>query len=432
MTIRCCANASQNGAVVGVLTGIGRSKVVMSCQSPCEDERRLLGQDAAVAGHEGAVAVGDLGRARAAHDLAGGIADVVHSARQSRLAETELAAGGVEREVAAEGEVVAGDELHALALLAEAGVLQRQQHGDGVAVIDRHHVHLLAAQIGHGEGGIGGRRDRGVQKILGVGRSLERHVFAESLDPHRTVARPFGEVGIGDDDGGTPDAGHHDLQHVQRVGDDRAGQDVVDGERLVLPDRAFGVVGVDPLVDDDLGHRPLVVAVDRRVALGHLPVGAVLAEVAVRESRIRLAENRIGCSTNRRTSRRPWTPGLLLGRRRDVSGGQCAQDRVADAEFDRRGRPPDHGRGAGSPEIHMFGESRSYAQVFGDRRGYEDLRLGQVRRHDAVDDVARQSRVLERGRGQFGPLFDDERRGRGLVEPLGRKLDVSDDRGFST
>ena len=47
---------------------------------------------------------------RSPHDLSGGIAYVVHATRQSRLAETELTARGVEREVAAERQVVVGDE----------------------------------------------------------------------------------------------------------------------------------------------------------------------------------------------------------------------------------------------------------------------------------------------------------------------------------
>src|ERR1700743_1436663 len=129
MTMRCCARASQNGAVVGVLTGIGRSKVATSV--PFQDERRLLGQDAAVAGNKRAVAIGDLSGTRASHDLAGGVTDVVHAAGQPRLTETELAAGRVEREIATEREVVAGDELHPLALLAETRILQRQQNRDG-------------------------------------------------------------------------------------------------------------------------------------------------------------------------------------------------------------------------------------------------------------------------------------------------------------
>ena len=83
-------------------------------------------------------------------------------------------------------------------------------------------------------------------------------------------------------------------------------------------------------------------------------------------------------------------------------------------------------------EVHDLGESRSYSEVFGDGGRDEDLRLGQVRRRDAVDDVAWQSGILEGRRGEFGPLFDYEGRRRGVVEPLGRKLHVADDRGFST
>ena len=43
-----------------------------------------------------------------------------------------------------------------------------------------------------------------------------------------------------------------------------------------------------------------------------------------------------------------------------------------------------------------------------------------------------QSRIGERGGAEFRPLLDDERRGRGLVHPLGWQLDVADDRGLST
>ena len=79
----------------------------------------------------------------------------------------------------------------------------------------------------------------------------------------------------------------------------------------------------------------------------------------------------------------------------------------------------------------MLREPRSYPEIFSDRRGYEDLRLGQVRGHDAVDDVARQSRIRQRGGAEFGPLLDGERCGRRFVHPLGRKLHVTDDRGLS-
>src|ERR1700760_4475666 len=69
-----------------------------------EDESGLLGEDAAIAGDERSVAVIDLGVARASHDLPGGVADVMHTARGSGLTVTELTARSVHREVAAEGQ----------------------------------------------------------------------------------------------------------------------------------------------------------------------------------------------------------------------------------------------------------------------------------------------------------------------------------------
>src|SRR5215218_2948876 len=110
---------------------MGRSKVVMRSIS-LEDECRLLGKDSTVAGDESPVAVVDLSVPGSPHDLSGGVADVMHAARQARLTETELTACGVEREVTAERQVVVRDEGHALALLAEPGVFEAQQHRDRV------------------------------------------------------------------------------------------------------------------------------------------------------------------------------------------------------------------------------------------------------------------------------------------------------------
>src|SRR5271156_3080386 len=94
MTMRCWDSASQNGAVVGVLTGIGRSKLIAMKSSLCsvalEDERRLLGQDSAVAGHERAVAVGHLSRTRAPHYWGGGGPPVMPSPPQIPLGRSRV------------------------------------------------------------------------------------------------------------------------------------------------------------------------------------------------------------------------------------------------------------------------------------------------------------------------------------------------------
>src|SRR3954468_7008537 len=106
-------------------------------------------------------------------------------------------------------------------------------------------------------------------------------MFTKPFDPHWAVPGSPGEVRIGDDDGRATYARHDDFQHVQRIGYDRAGQHVLDGERLFFPDRTLGVIGVDPLIDDDLGHHTLVIAIDRRITLSHLAVRAILTEIAI-------------------------------------------------------------------------------------------------------------------------------------------------------
>ncbi len=50
--------------------------------------------------------------AGAAHQLPGGVADVVHATGVAALTETQLSARGIHREVTAERQVVRSDELH--------------------------------------------------------------------------------------------------------------------------------------------------------------------------------------------------------------------------------------------------------------------------------------------------------------------------------
>ena len=161
----------------------------------------------------------------------GAVDHVVHTSGHARLTERQLPAGRVEREVAAIGQIVLGNPRHALAFGAEAGVFQAHQHRDRVAVVDRRDVDIGSAQPGHRERLVRGARDRSAQQIVGVGRGLERDVFAEPGDPHRAMAAATRDVGVGDQHADSPVYPHHRFQHVDRVGDHRAGQHVVDGDR---------------------------------------------------------------------------------------------------------------------------------------------------------------------------------------------------------
>ena len=154
-----------------------------------QDERGLLGQDSSVAADERGVAVGDLVGASASGDLPDRVADVVHAARDVGLTEGQLPPDGVAGKVAAKGEVVVVYESRALALGRRSprppATSERRSSSSRTATpcpsgrgSDRSCAKAVSAAAD----------DRRVQQILGVGRGLERHMFAESLDPHRTVS----------------------------------------------------------------------------------------------------------------------------------------------------------------------------------------------------------------------------------------------------
>jgi len=128
-----------------------------------------------------------------------------------------------------------------------------------------------------------GARDRRVQQVVGVGRGLEGNVFAEAGDPDRTMATSSRNVGIGNQDPDTPVHAHHRFEHVDRVGNHRAAQNVVDGERGAVENRAWVCARVGALVDGDLGDGGGVIAELRGVTLSDLRVRRVLADVAVRD-----------------------------------------------------------------------------------------------------------------------------------------------------
>src|ERR1700681_2097315 len=86
---------------------------------------------------------------RFAAKLAHRLDDLGHAAAVDRVVAAEAAAVGVERQFAdARDQVAVGDELAALALLAEAEILELHQHGDREAVIDRSVLDVLWRDAG--------------------------------------------------------------------------------------------------------------------------------------------------------------------------------------------------------------------------------------------------------------------------------------------
>src|SRR5215218_3668406 len=88
----------------------------------------------------------------------------------------------------------------------------------------------------------------GVKQVVGVGRRLESDVLPETLEPHRTMVTLSRHVGVGDQHAGAALHAHHRLEHVYRVGDHRAVEYVVDGDRLAMEYCAWMGAGIGPLV----------------------------------------------------------------------------------------------------------------------------------------------------------------------------------------
>src|SRR6478752_7904213 len=87
--MRCSVNARQYGADTGVGSGSGG---VSGMSVASQHERHLFTHDAAGAGDERDIAVGDLGGGAATHHPACGVDDMMHAAGHPGLSESELTA----------------------------------------------------------------------------------------------------------------------------------------------------------------------------------------------------------------------------------------------------------------------------------------------------------------------------------------------------
>src|SRR5687768_11672800 len=115
-----------------------------------EDQGTRGGEGATGAVDAGQAGIRDLALATFASELAGGF-DEEEDAVHAGVGIGEAAAVRVEREVAAGGRALAGDEGAALAGLAEAERFQRDERGVGEGVVDFHDVDVFVVDAGHRE-----------------------------------------------------------------------------------------------------------------------------------------------------------------------------------------------------------------------------------------------------------------------------------------
>ena len=172
-----------------------------------------------------------------------------------------------------------------------------------------------ALQPRHRERPFGGARDRRADEIVGVGRRLEPDVFAETLDPHRAMTAAARDVGVRDQHARAALHPHHGLEHVDRVGDHRAVQHVVDGDRLAVEHRAGMRARVRRAAAPRCAPRPLRRSRIRPRSAARSARTARSARRCRTGSRTRPAASRSCCSTPRYQLRCP--SGLRL-RPRDL------------------------------------------------------------------------------------------------------------------
>src|SRR3954451_5607353 len=128
------------------MAGWSRSRSVTASRLS-EDGGRRTGQVAAHAVDEGDLGVLDLARAAVPPELADRL-DQQEDPEHAGVGVGEPAATGVEREVAADGGALAGDEPAALTLGAEAEVLELDEGGVGEGVVELRDVDVGRCQPG--------------------------------------------------------------------------------------------------------------------------------------------------------------------------------------------------------------------------------------------------------------------------------------------
>ena len=171
-------------------------------------------------------------------DVVAKLADVLdHHVHAVRVALAQMPAGGVVRPLAAQPRDAGGDIFAALALLAEAVILQLQHRGEGERVIGAGGVDILGPNAGI--------RPQDVLRIVagdaGDRSVLVMHVHArlaaasdDAADQRRRMAQVLARSAPGDDDRGGVVGLDAAIQQMQRLADDPAAQHVIHRVALLV------------------------------------------------------------------------------------------------------------------------------------------------------------------------------------------------------
>ena len=200
-------------------------------------------------------------------------------------------------------ELAVRDERAAFALRAEAVVLERDEDGVRVAVVELEHVDVVERDAGHAQRELAGAPGAGVDGRLAPGALVVAGSgLAEAEQVHRRLAQVARALGRGDDDGDGAVRDQAAVEQVQRLDDPARRVVVVERHRPAVHLRVRVQLRPRALADRDRAELIVRRAVEVHVAPARERVARVRRPVvAVREAQAREAG-------------RPADPAAVVGR----------------------------------------------------------------------------------------------------------------------
>ena len=217
--------------------------------------------------------------------LAAQLADRLgHAGQIAEVIAGEQAAAGVDRDAAAGADRARLHEGAALAFLAEAVVLDLEQHLGGEAVVELRAVDVLERRCRPGRRPVPWRARTAMWVKFFFSHHSVGGDFAETLAEHidRRLRPVLGAIGRGQDEGDAAVGNEADVEQMIGLGDQRRILMILDGDRPAMH-LGLGIhAGPGALRDRDGAELPAGRAVDRHVARRHPAVVADRAQIAER------------------------------------------------------------------------------------------------------------------------------------------------------
>src|SRR5262245_55873569 len=180
-----------------------------------------------------------------------------HAGEVAEVIAGEQAPAGVDRDAAARTDGTGFDERPALAFLAEAIVLELEQHFSREAVIELAAVNVVERERRLPERLVARARHRHVGEVLLLPPEISGY-FAEALTEHvdRRLGPILGAIGSGENESDAPVGDEADVEEMIRFGQDRRALMILDGDRPAVHLGLRVLAGPGALGDRDRAKLP--------------------------------------------------------------------------------------------------------------------------------------------------------------------------------